>query len=146
MFHGAWRCPKAMASSSTREKAPPPGTRMIWVSGDTGLGAVLDEHVEGLVGQLVVEVGRPVVLVALLVGRVEELLHRDVGHLAEHVDAEERELAQRRVGGGAVGGRSGVAAHDAAHRLAPHRLGHEVLRRRGDEGQAAAHLVGRRRP
>ena len=39
MFHGAWRCPKAMASSSTRESAPPPGTRIIWVIGDTGLVA-----------------------------------------------------------------------------------------------------------
>ena len=36
MFHGARRCPNAVASSSTRATAPPPGTKMIWVIGDTG--------------------------------------------------------------------------------------------------------------
>ena len=123
--------------------APPPGTRMICVNGDTGLVAVLDEHVDGLVGQLVVEVGRPVVLHALRVRRVEELLHRDVRHRPNHVDAEAGELPQRLERRLAVVDRAGVAAHDADDRLAPHRLGHEVLGRRGDEREAAAHLVGR---
>ena len=37
---------------------------------------------------------------------------------------------------------SGVADDDADDRVAAHRLGHEVGGRRGDEGDAAAHLVG----
>ena len=80
MFHGAFRCPKAVASSSTRAMAPPPGMRMIWVSGETGCVAVATEHVDRLVGQLGEEVGRPVVLHALRVAGVEQLLHRRVRH------------------------------------------------------------------
>ncbi len=36
MFHGAFRCPRAVASSGTRAMAPPPATRITWDSGDRG--------------------------------------------------------------------------------------------------------------
>ena len=87
MFHGA----RALAERGRvlvdpRDGAPPPGTTMICVSGDTGLRGVLDEHVDRLVGELGEEVGGPVVLHALRVRRVEQLLHRDVRHRLDQVD------------------------------------------------------------
>ena len=74
---------------------------------------------------------------------VEQLLHRDVRHRLHQVDAGG---PNSRSGWNATSPSStgpGVAAHDADHRLAAHRLGHEVLGRRGDEREAAADLVGR---
>ncbi len=94
-------------------------------------------------GNRAVEVGVPVVQHAVRVGRVDHLLHGDVRHRLDHVEAGGPELAQRPEHLVALGGITHVEHDDADDGLAAHRLGHELLRRRGDERHAAADLVGR---
>jgi hypothetical protein len=94
MLNGALRCPKAVASSSTRAIAPRPG------------------------------------------------MDRRVGHRLDHVERGRAELAQRAHALLALLDRTGVADDHADDRLAAHRLGHEVERRRRDERDSRPDLVG----
>lgn len=96
-----------------------------------------------LIGQLGQEVGRPVIQQALGVRRVDQLLHREVRHPVDHVHTGRTELAQRPQDLFALVRVTGVADDDGDDGLAAHRLGHELLGRRGDERHTAPNLVRR---
>ena len=103
---------------------------------------MLDEHVDGLVGQRVVEVGGPVVPEPLGEPGLDQRLHGDVGHGLDEVNRRRAPLTQRR--DHALGFVDGprVRDEDRDDRMSLH-LGRDEWRRWcGDEGKATADLVG----
>jgi hypothetical protein len=100
-------------------------------------------RLDGLVGQLVHEVGLPVVLEARRDECVEGAVQRRVGHRSDVLGDPRRDVAEALECLLAVLERAGPAGHESQERLSVALLGDERQRRSDLEGREAAQLLGR---
>ena len=127
-----------------RRPLRPSAPRISWPNGAGSFSACSTIDVDRLVGQLAQPVDLEVLADAVRVAGVEHLLQRRVGHRLDHVD--DRVGAPRAAA--AAPPRPPRAARRSSRRCPPPACprsssGTNVLGRRGDQRQAAAHLVGR---